>query len=157
MRSTARTLRRPAGAAALIIAAMLVAACDEEESHTEADPVSLIPTAIVYQVRGTYPPWLHRVVINRGGRATITKRSALQPGRTRRRVVELPDNQLAKIKRELAAAHLSSTDREGPRTCQDCPIYTVEFGGERVELAAVRVPGRLQPAVRALKRALRSA
>lgn len=136
---------------------MIVAACRDGGDGTEASPDGPTPTPIVYQVRGVYPPFLHRAVIGPDGRAVITSRSVVSPGGTRRRIVEVPEKQLTEIWRELASVDLASIDDEGPRTCADCPEYTVEFDGERVELFAVNVPKRLRPAIRPLKQALRRA
>jgi len=140
---------------------MTLAACDDgaggDHTGTEAGPDSPLTTPIVYQVRGVYPPFLHRVVIDPDGRATITTRSALKPGGARRRIVELPTSRLALIGRELAAADLAAIDDEGPPTCMDCPEYTVEFDGERVAMAEADVPKRLRSAIGRLKRVLRRA
>jgi hypothetical protein len=137
---------------AALVTATIAVGCDDGGSSDHATTETDGATPIVYQVRGVYPPFLRRVSIDSDDTAEITTRPALHPNKARTRVVQVPDEELAEIRRELESADVDSIDDEGPRLCMDCPEYTVEFGGERHQwFGAVGAPATLRPAVRLLK------
>lgn len=87
------------------------------------------------------------VKVRRDRRVTIRRRgAAARHARLSRRAME-------RLRRALTQARFDEPPADAPPSgCADCFVYTITYGGHRVQLSEDRIPSRMRPAVTRLAR-----
>ena len=147
---TGRTRARSSGvrplltiiAVAAIGATLLLAATD-----TPPAPAAAHSTLVTFHRSGGFAGFDDRVTVKRDRRVTVRSRGAAA------RHTRLSKAAMRKLRRALEAARLDQPPPQGPPSgCADCFVYSIAYGGHRVELSEDRVPDRMRPAINRLSR-----
>src|SRR4051794_40953478 len=97
-------------------------------------------TLVTFHRSGGFAGFDDHVTVRRDRRVTVKTRD----GTARHRRLSKPA--MRKLREALQAARFDQAPPHGPPSgCADCFVYTIKYGGHRVQLSEDRIPDRMRP------------
>jgi hypothetical protein len=108
-------------------------------------------TLVTFHRSGGFAGFDDSVIVRRNRRITVRTRG----GAARHK--RLSKASMRKLRQALKDGRFDHPPPAGPPSgCADCFVYTIKYGGHRVQLSEDRVPDRMRPAIDRLSRLIGS-
>jgi hypothetical protein len=124
-------------------AVLLLAGADRAPAPASAHTKTLV----TFHRSGGFAGVDDRVTVKRDRRVTVRSRGAAATHKRMSRAA------IRKLRRALEDGRFDQPPPEGPPSgCADCFVYTIMYGGHRVQLSEDGIPDRMRPAIDRLSR-----